>query len=195
MKPILALDVDGTTGGLHPEWLQRYNRDYNDTMTVSQIKAWEIHKFVKPECGKHIYDYLQDPSLYDNVKPIDGAVEYVDCLRPMYEIMHVTHATTGHKGRKLRWLMEHKLIMPGERYLEQENKSLVPADFLVDDYDKNVRDFRGNGNKGVGILFGQEWNKEFIELNRVDGWKELFYYLKDYAFFSKRKAFYVYALR
>ena len=186
----IAFDVDGTTADLHTVWLDRYNNDYGDNLKVSDIKAWEIHRFVKPECGKHIYDYLQDPSIYDDVKPIDNCLEVIDRLRDIADVIHVTHSTSGHKGRKLRWLMEHGLMIAGDRYIEQEDKSSVPAHFLLDDYDKNVRDF-----KGQGVLLSQSWNQDATDLQRVSTWDDFYYYIKDSILFYRGKKEYVYALR
>ena len=58
---ILAFDIDGVLADLHTAWLDEYNKDFDDNLTISYITQWEMDKFVKPECGKKIFNYLKRP--------------------------------------------------------------------------------------------------------------------------------------
>jgi 5'-nucleotidase len=72
---IILVDVDSTIADLVPEWLRIYNKIYNDNLTIDDITSWAIHKFAKPECGDKIYDILRMDTLYESVRPIEGAFE------------------------------------------------------------------------------------------------------------------------
>jgi hypothetical protein len=62
-------------------WIWLYNYDYSDSLDYLDVDEWDVSKFVKPECGKKIFDYLLYKDLYDHVSPIPDAVWGVNMLR------------------------------------------------------------------------------------------------------------------
>jgi 5'(3')-deoxyribonucleotidase len=181
-KPALAVDVDGVVADLIPVWLRRYNKDYGDNLTRYNILDWDVSRFVVDAAKDTIWEYIQDASLYDEVLPIEFALESVERLREYFNLVFVTDATFGTVGRKLRWLKHHGFFRDGDEYIESKDKSHVSAKFLIDDYIKNVETFVGDGD-GVGILFGQEWNRQHILRTKMyfDGWRPIRSYLVEWA--------------
>jgi len=164
----VAVDFDGVVGALDVPWVARYNKDWNDTMKVEDILDWDIHKFVKPECGMKMYEYIEDPTIYDDVLPVEGAIRGIQALRDMgYELSFVTHSTKGHAGRKRKWLYDWNILHSDFEYFEMRDKSNFPAFYLLDDYTVNVSNF-----KGVGILFTAPYNKSSTIRPRVNNWVE-----------------------
>ena len=100
MKKILALDIDSVLADLMPVWVERYNIDYNDNLTVKKIKDWDMSRFVKPECGKKIFDYLNDPNLYDYVNPIENAWEGVNALKNILIELYMSQHFTQCRARR-----------------------------------------------------------------------------------------------
>jgi len=99
---VIACDVDDVACDLVTEWIRLYNRDYFDTLSTPDITEWNIVKFVKPECGDKIYDYLDNPSLYDTIYPVERSIDGVIALRNMgHRVVFVTSAVNGCAGRKL----------------------------------------------------------------------------------------------
>lgn len=143
---IIAVDADGICCALHDEWLRRYNRDYNDTMTLDRWLGWGVEQYVKPECGLKIYDYLLQPDLYDDVKPIIGAKDGVDILRTMgHELIFVTACTYGMIDQKARWFERHGFVTPGKNgalpkeFAAVQDKNKIDAHLLIDDGAHNLR--------------------------------------------------------
>ena len=176
---IFAVDVDDVVFDLIGTWLKLYNQDWNDHLMPQDITDWNIDKFVKPECGKKIYDYLDDLNLYKLVKPIPDALWGVSNLRIMgFRVVFVTSTNIAQNGRKLMRLQED-CFLPKERhskdYVEATDKSLILADYLLDDKPENVGIFTGNG-----ILFGRPHNYNYIEPNwtRIDNWKDLITFME-----------------
>ena len=126
MKTI-AVDVDGTVADLHTVWLARYNQDYNDNLQSNEIIAWNIHEFTKPECGKRMYEYIEYPSIYDDVLPINGSLEVINELkakRKDLRIIYVTNSTLGTAGRKYTWLKHYGFLDKLDDYVEAKDKAL-----------------------------------------------------------------------
>lgn len=169
MNRIIGLDIDGVCADLITPWLFRYNIRYNDDLTIDDITDWNIHNFVKPECGTKIYDYIEDPTLYDLVLPIKNSLFGVSALRDMgYRVVFVTSSTLGASGRKFRWLQDYGFTKDLKDYVEMSDKSLFAGDYLVDDYIVNI-----NGFNGDGVLFTQNYNKRFTHTPRVNDWNEV----------------------
>jgi len=172
---IIAVDVDGVVCDLHIPWLARYNQDFNDILSKTDITDWGIHKFVKPNCAEYIYRYLDDPTLYDDAPEISNAKLGIDGLRSLgHRVVFVTSSVNKVAGRKLAWLREHDFLDTKKNhqvdpdYVECHDKSLVRADVLIDDSLANVRGFSGRG-----IVFDQPWNREVSDLDfpyRLRGW-------------------------
>ena len=174
-KKIAAIDFDGVCGDLLTVWLMKYNKDYSDNLTPNDITDWNIHQFTKPECGLKIYDYIENPDIYDTVMPILGATTVVRRIRNLgYRIIYVTNSTNGTSGRKFKWLKEYEMISDLDDYIECKDKSLIKADYLVDDYPLNITSF-----SGTGILFSQPYNARSWNTPRCNDWGEV------YRFFDK----------
>lgn len=169
----ILLDVDGVVADTHLEWYAKYNADYNDDLTPKRVTSWNLHEFVKPECGKKIYEYLV-PSLYDNVKPAAGALEYVNYARTFYRVIFVT-SVYHEAGAKFKWLNNHKFFdgveHPKMDYVEASDKSIIRGDMLVDDGLHNLVTF-----SGYKVVFDQPWNHAAPDgIERVMNFKELTY--------------------
>jgi 5'(3')-deoxyribonucleotidase len=174
---VIACDVDGVIADVLTNWLARYNRDYNDNLKHDDITAWDTSIFVKAECGKKIFAYLDDPSLYDDVLPYPGALDAVKELKKLGRVVYATSSPAKSYGRKFFWLKEHGFLSDQLDYFETRDKSLVRADFLIDDYYKNLDTFVGKK-----ILLAQPWNYSLEkDPDYVYGtsWKKIIGYIKN----------------
>jgi len=163
---IIALDVDDVCINLVDQWLKEYNQDFEDNLTRDKITDWELSQFVKPECGKTIYRYIEDRTIYDYCKPVKDSLEGVNLLRTMGRVIFVTASTIGSAGRKYIWLKENGYIDSIEDYIEAKDKSLIKFDFLIDDNYKNVSRYKNS------FLFNAPWNKKYFHAQRIKNWRE-----------------------
>jgi len=172
----ILVDVDGVVADLHKAWLQRYNSDYHDNLTSKEITRWAIHEFVKPQCGRKIYAYLMDPTLYDDVPVMRGAKKGVEQLRS--DGHQVIFVSSGFFPAKVKWLADNGLainfpyndgrwdtladvVLTGD-------KSLVKGDVLIDDYPRNL-----NGQKKT-LLYDSPWNQDETRFDRVYNWSDIY---------------------
>jgi 5'-nucleotidase len=166
---VIGVDVDGVVADLHPEWLRRYNVDYDDNLTSADITAWNTHEFVKPECGKKIYSYLSRADLYDRVEPVFGAQYGVSRLRHAgFQPVFVTSNVKGMTDPKWKWLEKFDFLKSQSELVVMHDKSLLNAGILIDDGAHNIKAFRG----AQPLLFDAPWNRN-ESLPRVCGWSEV----------------------
>lgn len=168
---IIGVDVDGVVADLHTEWLRRYNADYGDCLTPEGFRAWDVHRFVKPECGKRIYDYLHDADLYPHVDPVPGAAEGIYALQSFgHRVVYITSNVWGMSDQKWTWLEQWKFL-PREatapNLISATDKSLFAVDAMVDDYHENLRTSRATHR----LLLSRPWNQgEEGPWRRVASW-------------------------
>jgi 5'(3')-deoxyribonucleotidase len=168
-KFIIITDVDDTLAGLVPRWLERYNYDWDDNLTMDKITEWNMIPFVKKSCGEQIYSYLNDPNLYNGVKPIPLSLAGVNSLRSMgHRVVFCTSSTIAHQGRKAQWLMDFGYLKDMNDYIACSDKSLIRGDIIIDDRFENVQD-----PLKFGILFNRPWNKNKEWFTRVDNWYQI----------------------
>ncbi len=175
---IIACDVDGVVAALHVEWYRRYNRDWDDTLTDDRVHGWEVHRYVKPECGKKVYGYLEDGDLYEGVPPVDGAVEGVARLRELgHTVLFVTSCTFSMVDQKARWLQRHGFCEPSSTNLLPHDlivahqKSFVDADLLIDDGGHNVVPWvTGTRRQRHAILLNYRHNRDLDMTSLMWSW-------------------------
>ncbi|WP_167856349.1 5' nucleotidase, NT5C type [Hymenobacter metallicola] len=176
-EKVIFCDVDGVVADLGPEWVRRYNADYNDNLCYKTgVTGWDMTPFVKPECGQKIYNYLHDKTLYDGVQPIEGSVEGVARLRELgFRVVFATSTNVHMAGRKLLWLAEHGFLdlkygTLSPDYMEVHDKSLLHGGALIDDGEHNLKNFCG-----IRILFSARHNAAVNNPSffRVNNWKEV----------------------
>lgn len=185
---IIALDVDGPLAASLEAVLLRYNADWNDTLTAEHIVAWDVHRFVKPECGKGVYDYFRQSTLYDDVAVVADAVWGVEQLRALgHTVRFVTANMFDMTDPKARWLLRHGFstdeqphFLPRDLFIAQD-KNFIDADLLVDDRAETVRKWVDNKHRKA-ILFDRPWNRSLLDevpsafwswAHRAENWKQV----------------------
>jgi len=167
---ILYIDVDDTSVDLLSEWLRLYNNDYEDSITPANILSWDVHTYVRPECGIKIYKYLKNIHLYDNILPIKNSIE---CINQLREDGHrIIFATASHRSRAMSYRKFDRMEELGFRpefksYIELQDKSLLCGDVLLDDGIHNLENFEGHK-----FLFHQAHNKDCQLYHRIFDWNE-----------------------
>jgi len=122
---------------------------------------------VKPECGQNIYNYIENPKIYDYCQPVKNSLEAVNILREKARIIFVTSVTIGCAGRKYVWLKDHGYIDRLENYVEAKDKYLINYDYLIDDNYANI-EYSNKKNH----LFSSPWNIKYDYPRRINSWKE-----------------------
>lgn len=181
---IVLVDMDGVLADTHFSWLQMYNRDWHDNLRTKDITRWALHEFVKPECGRRVYDYLERPEFYDFTPIIENALYGVNALRALGHRVIVVSA--GFYQSKVLWLSNNGFLneFPYKNDYRPftaldlilcNDKSLIKGDYLIDDRLENVVQFTRNG---IGILFTQPWNENRAIPNRANNWMDVIEYFK-----------------
>lgn len=174
----ILLDLDSTLNDLAHFWLTVYNKEYNDKLTPGDILSWDTHKYVKPECGKKIYDYLTEPNFFFQLEPLNGAQEFVSKLQnDGHEAYIVTACEMKNLGGiiqdKIEWLQEYIPSVDKKHFITTHHKYLVNGDVLVDDGPHNAEAYRQHHPNALIMSIAYPYNRtnpayDFV----VDGWDD-----------------------
>lgn len=167
LLPVLCFDLDGICCNLAKKWLQHYNRDWHDHLTLDDITVWEWDRFVKPACGPRVYHYLSRPGFFADLEPIPGCVSVLQRLEPRVELVVVTASPRNAMADKVQWVRRHLPFVPRHNVVVTHRKDLVRGQFMFDDAPRNLRHFQG-----TRILMDYPYNRDFHDCYRVHSWEE-----------------------
>lgn len=164
----IGIDLDGVLNNMHEEWINRYNKDYDDNLTIDDIKGWGIQEYVKPECGDKMLDYVFQEGFFNSLKPQKHSVEVTRELMKHYEVYIVTATHPEQFEEKYKWLQRYFAHIPLDRIVVAQDKTVVNVDLLIDDAAHNITTFP---NKV--LVYDYEWNRHLKSYERVYGWKDI----------------------
>jgi len=174
---IVALDVDDVVLDLVPNWIRIYNRDFNNSVKEEDIHSWDIGAIARPEDREAMYEYCNNVEIFDTAPPVINALEGVNLIKSLGH--RVIYATANNPfGCKLPWLIKHKFLDSKDDLVTAYDKSLILADYLIDDKYENVLAF-----KRKAYLFSQPWNEGLAFQSRVLNWKNIISKIKERTMF------------
>lgn len=164
---IILCDVDEVLLNLMPVWLGEYNKSFGDDLLPEAITDWDLSKFVLPECGQKIFEYIKSPYIFEKAGVVEGSISGIKKLKNAGH--RVVYATINNPSNvKYRWLEEKGFLDNSKDLIVAEDKSLIMSDFMIDDNPENIENCYG-----VGILFDQPHNRKFKWSLRAKNWQEV----------------------
>ncbi len=153
----IALDFDGVLCAIHKPWLEEYNRRTGESITPEDITDYNMAQFVKNPATLWA---SRTPKTYEKALPEFHAL-WMFVIQALTTMGHTVVVLTKERDPDLisakrawidRWFLH--LPMPLKlRTVDQECKSSVGVDYLVDDCPANVFAF---GERAA--LFRQPWS-------------------------------------
>lgn len=173
MKTI-GIDMDSVLNNLDEIWiLDLYNKEYGDNLKYEDMICWDVEKYVKPECGKKIYDFLLRPSFFFNLNPKPDSQRVTEKLSQRYDIYIVTAYHPKTVVDKVAWIEKYYPHINPKKIIFCNNKGLIHTDYLIDDGGHNILDYHNNGGLNP-IVFNAPWNQYLPKnFNRVKDWQQI----------------------
>jgi 5'-nucleotidase len=170
----ILCDMDAIVADLLTPWLLAYNQKYADNLTVNGILDWDLHQFVKPECGLEIYALLKQPGLFLGLAPIPGAIDAIHALEDAgHSVTIVTAgASSNHcPGEKLAWCKRHLGFSRRKVFIGHE-KHLLRGDVFIDDSPVNITEYRAAWPQAEILTIAYPYNARVSHLcRRFEGWQ------------------------
>ena len=166
----ICVDMDEVMADTLAEHLRRYNQTFEEEITTQDLSGKGLWEVAPLDRRAELRAFLDAEDFFEDLALIAGAQEVLTDLSERYEIFIATQAMTvpNSLGPKYRWLQLHFPFIPPTHYVFCGNKSILRADYLIDDLPRNLERFEGQG-----ILYSAPHNLTATGFVRVDNWQEV----------------------
>ncbi|AIC92816.1 5' nucleotidase, NT5C type [Shouchella lehensis] len=171
----IAIDMDEVMADFTKKHLALFNADYNEAITLEDLQGKKLRD-LRPHLVDEIREYLKDPTYFRDLDVMKDAQEVIKELSESFEIyiataaMHFPSSFTA----KYEWLQEHFPFLDDQHFVFCGDKSVIKADYLIDDNVYQLERFTGEG-----ILFTAPHNIHEDRFIRVNSWANVRdYFLK-----------------
>jgi 5'(3')-deoxyribonucleotidase len=160
------------------EHLRRYNERFDAAIALADIEDKGLWGAVSEDRFDDLRDLIHAEDFFEDLDVMPGAQEVLLDLHQRFEIFIATQAMSvpNSFGPKFRWLQRHFPFLPPSRYVFCGNKSILLADYLIDDTPRNLELFRGSG-----LLYDAPHNRSAQGFTRVNNWQEVAAYFESLA--------------
>jgi 5'(3')-deoxyribonucleotidase len=160
------------------EHLRRYNQEFDEALTVDDLAGKGIWEVAPLDRQKQVRAFLDAEDFFEDLPLMPDSQQVLSDLSDRFEIFIATQAMTvpNSLGPKYRWLQRHFPFISPTHYVFCGNKSILLADFLIDDLPRNLLRFQGQG-----LLYTAPHNLEETSFTRVNNWREVAEYFAQFS--------------
>ncbi len=166
----ICVDMDEVMADTLAEHLRRYNMEFDEQVTTDDLTGRGLWEVAPHDRQQQLRAFLDAEDFFEDLPLMPGAQEVLKKLSTRFEVFVATQAMAvpNSLGPKYRWLQEHFPFLPPTHYVFCGNKSILRADYLIDDMPRNLRLF-----DGTGLLFSAPHNLTVDGFTRVNTWQEV----------------------
>ena len=174
-RKIIAVDMDEVIADALGEHLIRYNRDFSASLTLDDLCGRPLWQAVPPDRQPIINNYLREDDFFRVLRVMPHAQRVLEHLQSRYEVFIASAAmeVPTSFAAKYDWLAEHFPFIPTSHIVFCGNKSILRADYLIDDNPRQLQLFQDSRNSGTfreGIIYTSPANIHITGYRRVDNW-------------------------
>lgn len=166
----ICVDMDEVMADTLAEHLRRYNEAFDEAVTPQDLTGKGLWEVTPIDRQQQLRAFLDAEDFFEDLALLPGAQEVLKSLSTRFEIFIATQAMTvpNSLGPKYRWLQRHFPFIPPTNYVFCGNKSILRADYLIDDLPRNLQRFEGQG-----LLYSAPHNLTASGFVRVEDWQEV----------------------
>jgi len=168
-QPRIAIDMDEVMADALTEQLRRYNAAYGTAITAADLSGRHLEQVVPP-AHREAAEAMFDAAFFEDLDVLPDCQEVVSELADRYEVFIASAAMDVPRSfdAKYRWLRRHFPFIPPSHIVFCGDKTIVDADYLIDDRPRHFAKFRGQA-----LLFSAPHNAAATGYTRVASWKEV----------------------
>ncbi len=166
----IAIDMDEVVADTMARYLELYNADFGLNFTREHFHGQDVFDVIDATHIPKARAYFQQASFFAEIPVMPGSQDAVRALGERYEIFITTAAMDVPCSftAKYEWLQRHFPFVPTRHIVFCGDKSIIAADFLIDDDPRHFRKFHGEG-----ILYTAPHNIRETKFRRVDNWDDV----------------------
>jgi 5'-nucleotidase len=169
-KKRIAIDMDDVMAAAGKKILATYNNLIGTNHKNEDFTGKGYYDVLDEKHYYVIREEIFKPNFFRNMEVMPDAVEVIKKLHEQFEVFIVSAATEFPNSlkEKIEWLEEHFPFISWKNIVLCGDKSIISADYLIDDHEKNLKTF-----KGKALLFDAIHNQKLEGYQRFKTWREI----------------------
>ena len=166
----ICVDMDEVMADTLAEHLRRYNQTFDEEVTTEDLAGKGLWEITPLDRQQQLRAFLDAEDFFEDLALMPDSQHVLKELSSRFEIFIASQAMAvpNSLGPKYRWLQRHFPFIPPTHYVFCGNKSILRADYLIDDLPRNLLRFEGQG-----ILYTAPHNLAATGFVRVNDWQEV----------------------
>lgn len=169
-RTIICVDMDEVIADTLREQILRYNDEFNENLTVNDLKGRWIWDFVPSDRIPALERHIASEDFYSSLSVVPHSRVVLERLQHRYEVYIATAVMEYPRSfsAKYEWLRQDFPFIQPSHIVFCGHKAILRGDFLIDDNPRQLRLFQGSG-----ILYSTPANHLIQEFRRVNDWWEI----------------------
>jgi 5'-nucleotidase len=169
-KQRIAIDMDEVLADTLAQFLAEYNREFGDNITKADLTERKLAEIIPADRRARLRHYALSPGFFRDIPLMPGSETVFPELRDRYEVFIATAAMEFPTSfnEKYAWIKAHFPDFPDSHIVFCGDKSVIAADFLIDDSPRHFDRFRGQG-----FLFTAPHNRAETRFPRLHHWADV----------------------
>ena len=166
----ICVDMDEVMADAIAEHLLRYNREFQQNLTKEDLRGKRFWQIIPEEHHQPLDDLMRAADFFEDLPVMPDAPRVLAALQQRYEIFIASAAmeVPSSFNAKYTWLERHFPFIPHTHIVFCGDKSILRADYLIDDNPRQLERFIG-----TGILYDAPHNVAVTGYTRVHNWLEI----------------------
>lgn len=166
----IAVDMDEVMADAVAEFLRRYKRDFDEHVPEEALKGRRLWEAIRTDHHEALEQYVRSEDFFAVLEVMPDAPRVLHALQSKYEVFIATAAmeVPTSFAAKFKWLGEHFPTIPPSHIVFCGDKSIIRADYLIDDNPRQLNRFGGEG-----ILYTAHHNVNVEGFRRVNNWLDV----------------------
>src|SRR5689334_18932900 len=166
----IAIDMDEVMADTMSRYLELYNADFDLDFTPEHFHGRHVFEVIEEAHIERARTYFEQESFFAEIPVMPDSQEVVRELTQRYEVFITTAAMDVPCSftAKFDWLQRYFPYIPSSHIVFCGDKSIIAADYMIDDNVRHLRNFRGEG-----ILYTAPHNVYETAFRRVNNWQDV----------------------
>ncbi len=171
-KKRIAVDMDEVIADVLPKFLDLYETAFGRRPAREEFWGKKIYYL---DGADQLRERLFDKGFFADLPVMPGSREVIKDLMTDHEVFITTAAMEFRASLedKYDWLQRHFPFIHWRNFVFCGDKSVIRADYMIDDHAANLETFAGEG-----LLYTASHNIREHRFTRVDNWEEIHAYFR-----------------
>jgi 5'-nucleotidase len=166
----IAIDMDEVMADTMTHFLEKYNNRFGVGLKTEHFQGRPVFEVIEEAHRQEANDYFHQEAFFATIPVMPGSADVVKALTGRYDVFITTAAmdVPCSFAAKFDWLQRYFPFIPTSNIVFCGDKSIVLADYLIDDNLRQLSKFRGEG-----IIYTAPHNVNEKRYRRVNDWEDV----------------------